>query len=159
MLRSHSHYCSGLYQRLLAIVNLLCKFLAAVFVHVFRTLAAAIRVMPAKITHSGCSRHLQKKKIGSQFHASTQGGPSHNTWNLFLAHSSPPLARRLSPNWPLEFGCSSSFLDSRLWRQLMRKERLERASDHNQEIATGLPELQRLHSDSTAFALCRGYER
>ena len=48
MLRSHSHYCSGLYQRLLAIVNLLCKFLAAVFVHVLKTLAAAIRVMPAK---------------------------------------------------------------------------------------------------------------
>ena len=42
MLRSHSHYCSGLQQQRLAIVNLLCKFLAVVIVHVLKTLAAAI---------------------------------------------------------------------------------------------------------------------
>ena len=66
MLRSHSHYCSGLYQSLLAIVDLLCKFLAAVFVHVLKTLAAAIRLYgscPPRINHSDCSTHLQRKKL------------------------------------------------------------------------------------------------
>ena len=79
MLRSHSQYCSGLHQRLLAIVNLVCKFLALFCSCFKKPLLPLYGSCPPKIYHSDCSKHL-KGKIGSKFHASTQGGPSHKFW-------------------------------------------------------------------------------
>ena len=89
MLRSHSHYGSGLYQTLLAIVNLLCKFLAAVFVHVLRTLAAAIRVMPAKNSIAVVPDAFKGKILAQNSTHQLREAPV--TRNAQEADSKPPL--------------------------------------------------------------------